>query len=233
MKSKLFVLIAASTWLTAPIFAQDVSKATKDETPAAASIACPRFATKDWPVNLTIQARLTESIDSSQLKTGSKVFAKVLYPVTYADCSLMDEAILYGHVTSAASSKNRNSSELGLIFDHADCTDHGKRDVRLRLIGLVAPPVPGEMLHQVLPSEVAGGVQQLPVTSGDGIDDNLSPEKYPITVPPGLVVRMPMVKLEPDGGPGCSARISSPARSIRLAPGAELILTLERVTKFQ
>jgi hypothetical protein len=231
VKFKLFALITTSMWLTSPTFAQNGLKVTEGETPGANSAACPQFASEDRAVNSTIQARLTELIDSSHLKPGNKVFAKVLYPITFADCSLTDEAILYGHVTAAASSKNPDSSELGLVFDHADCTGHGEQDLRLRLIGLVAPPRHGEMLHQVLPSEVEGGVQQLPATSGDGIDDNLSPEKYPATVRSGLVVRMPTVKLEPDEGPGCSARISSPARNIQLAPGVELILTLETVTK--
>jgi hypothetical protein len=193
--------------------------------------ACPQFANKDWPVNLTIEARLTELLEASHLNPGKEVFAKVLYPINYAECSLTGEAILYGHVTAAASSKSPNSSELGLAFDHADCTGHMKQELRLRLIGLVAPPDHGEMLHQVLPSEVVRGVQQLPVTTKDGIDDNLSRESYPLTVHPGLVVRMPMVKLEPDRGPWCSARISSSAPDIQLAPGAELILTLERVTE--
>jgi hypothetical protein len=155
----------------------------------------------------------------------------VLYDITYPGCSLTAEAILYGHVTVVASLKNPNSSELGLVFDHADCTGHQKQGLRLRLIGLVAPPDHTVMEHDVLPSEVRGGVQQLPVTSKDGIDDNLHPEKYPLTVHPGLVVRLPRVKLETEGGPGCSARISSSGRSVQLAPGAELILTVERVIK--
>lgn len=243
MKFRLLVWLAASAWLTAPIAAQDITNSTQAvQQPHDGSLAtapasenttpaCPRFENKDRPVNTAIQARVTELMDSSHLKPGDQVFAKVLYDITYPGCSLPAEAILYGHVTAAASSKNPKSSELGLVFDHADCDDGQKQDLRMRLIGLVAPPDHTVMLHDVLPSEVAGGVQQLPVTSNSGIDDNLNPEKYPLTVHPGLVVRMPNVKLEPEGGPGCSTRISSSGRNIQLAPGDELILTPEKVIK--
>src|SRR5579863_8076733 len=154
MKFKLPFCMAASTWLIVPSFAQDANKVIlNDASPAAVSTtkdhvtACPLFARKDWPVSLTIQARLTEFLNSSYLRPGQEVFAKVLYPITYADCSLTHEAILYGHVTDAASSKNPNSSELGLIFDHADCQGRQKQQLPMRLIGLVAPRDQSSMLH--------------------------------------------------------------------------------------
>jgi hypothetical protein len=255
MRLRCFFLLAAAAWPIHLTFAQSTTGSTQVQPPAAdqvkassvnhgtgpgsdkavlgsenAAPACPPVADRDWPVNLTIEARVSELMDASHLKPGKKIFATVLYGINYAECSLTDGAIVYGHVTAAASSKNPDSSELGLAFDHADCRGHGKQVLHLRLIGLVAPPSHREMLHSVLPSEVAGGVQQLPETSSDGIDDALSPEYYPRTVHPGLVVRLPTVKLEPEGGPGCSARISSPGRDIQLAPGTDLILTLVRVT---
>jgi len=152
---------------------------------------------------------------------------KVLYEITYAGCELAPEAIVYGHVTAALASKNPKSSELGLVFDHADCTGNQKQQLHLRLVGLVAPPESQEMEHEVLPSEVRGGLHQLPSTSRAGIDDNLDPSKYPQTVRPGLVVRLPKVKLDPEGAPSCSARISTSAHDLKVAPGSELILTVE------
>jgi len=234
MKSRLIFLLAASAWLIPIAFAQN-STDTRQTQPAAtagsgsAAPACPPVADREWPVNLTIEARLTELIDSSRLKPGKKIFATVLFGINYAECSLADGAIIYGHVTAADSSTNPDSSELGLTFDHADCRGHDKQEVRLRLIGVVAPPSHGERLHDALPSEVAGGVQQLPETSNDGIDGALNPAYYPRTLRPGLVVRLQKVKLEPEGGPGCSARISGPGRNVQLAPATDLILTLERV----
>ena len=89
------------------------------------------------------------------------------------------------------------------------------------------------MLHDALPTQVAGGARSIsdPVSGSTGRDDNLSPGGPPHTVHPGIVVRMSKVKLEPEGGPDCSARISSSNRSIQLGPGAEVILTVEKMVQ--
>jgi hypothetical protein len=43
----------------------------------------------------------------------------------------------------------------------------------------------------------------------------------------GFVPRMlPNLKLEPEGGPGCSSRISSSDRNVELQTGVELILMM-------
>jgi Tetratricopeptide repeat len=194
--------------------------------------ACPSFDNRDQPIESTIEARVTELMDSSHLKPGKEIFAKVLYGLRYPGCTLTQDAILYGHVTAAASSKNPNSSELGLAFDHADCTEHQKQQLPLHLIALIAPPGESAMLHNALPTEVAGGPRQMSdaVSGTTGRDDALSPGATPRAVHPGLVVRLPNVKLEPGGGPGCSARISSSNHAVQLAPGSELILTVEEQT---
>jgi tetratricopeptide (TPR) repeat protein len=72
----------------------------------AGATACPQFENKDWPVDSTIEARVTELMDSSHLKPGKEIFVKVVYGLTYPGCSLAQDAILYGRVTAAASSKN-------------------------------------------------------------------------------------------------------------------------------
>jgi hypothetical protein len=237
----MLVRLATLACLSAPILAQQGAPAAEPTLPPHQSLissgvdtpapACPRFDNRERPVNTAIQARVTELMDSSRLKPGDTVFAKVLYEITYAGCELAPEAIVYGHVTAAFASKNPKSSELGLVFDHADCTGNQKQQLHLRLVGLVAPPDHTVMEHDVLPSQVRGGVQTLPSTSRRGVDDNLDPAIYPQTVQPGLVVRMPKVKLDPEGAPECSARISSSNRDLRVAPGAELILTVETLTQ--
>ncbi len=197
-----------------------------NETSAA---TCPQIENRDWPVQSTVQARVTGLLESTHLKPGQEVFVKVVYGLSYPGCLLNQEAILYGHVTAAASSKNPNSSELGLAFDHADCQGHTKQELPLRLIGAVGPSDNASMLHDATPTEVHGARQiSDAVASTNGRDDNLSPGGPPHTVHPGIVVRMPKVKLEPQGGPGCSARFSSTDRSVQLAPGAELILIVEQ-----
>jgi hypothetical protein len=54
----------------------------------------------------------------------------------------------------------------------------------------------------------------------------LNPGGPPHTVRPGIVVGIPKVKLEPQGGPGCSARMISTERSVQLGTGAELLLVV-------
>jgi hypothetical protein len=46
-----------------------------------------------------------------------------------------------------------------------------------------------------------------------------------------LVVGMSNLKLEPEGGPGCSARISSTNRDVELQTGVELILMMYGTVK--
>ena len=83
-------------------------------------------------------------------------------------------------------------------------------------------------LHGAIPTQVAGGARQISVAVAetDAYDAELSEGGRPHTVHPGAVVGMPKVKLDPVGGPGCSARITSAARSVQLGTGAELILAL-------
>ena len=195
-----------------------------------AAPACQLRDTIDRPINSTIQARVTGILDSAHLKPGKEVFVKVVYGLAYPNCTLDEDAILYGHVTVASSSKDSNGSELALTFDHGDCTGHGKKQLSLRLVGLVAPASDNTRhLHEDLPTEVAGGGRSLAQAVAGTVnanDENLNPGGAPHTVHPGVVVNMPDVKLEPDGGPGCSARISGPRRSIQLGTGSELILTM-------
>jgi hypothetical protein len=57
-------------------------------------------------------------------------------------------------------------------------------------------------------------------------DVDLNPGGAPNTVHPGIVVNMPAVKLAPEAGPECSAKITSTNRSVTLGTGSELILTM-------
>ena len=222
-----------TTTEASPALAKETMIASAPTADKTGVLACQQFENRDWPVDSTIEARVTELMDSAHLKPGKEVFVKVLYGLTYPGCVLTQDAILYGHVTAASSSKNPNSSELGLVFDHADCEGRQKQKLALRLIGLVGPPDQSNMLHDALPTQVAGGARSIsdPVSGSTGRDDNLSPGGPPHTVHPGIVVRMSKVKLEPEGGPDCSARISSSNRSIQLGPGAEVILTVEKMVQ--
>jgi hypothetical protein len=190
------------------------------------------------PLNQTIEAKVTGGLDSGRLKPGKEIWVKVANGYVYPGCTLEADSILYGRVISATSSKNPNASELSLLFDHGDCTDRAKKPLKLRLIGLVAPPDESRRMHGEIPVEVAGGVQQAggsrtgqdAVSELNGLDDNLNPGGPPRTIHPGIVVRMPDVKLVPEGGPECSAKITSTKNSVTIGTGSELILTMSTIT---
>jgi hypothetical protein len=82
-----------------------------------------------------------------------------------------------------------------------------------------------------MPVRVAGGgrdIKEASVEIGSGsnqFSNNLNPDGPPNTIKHGIVKGLPGVKLEPQGGPGCSAKITSTGRSIRLGEGSQFILT--------
>jgi len=215
-----------------PVFSKNTMIASASPSPTNDTApACQPRDTIDRPVNTTIQARVTGSLDSAHLKPGKEVFVKVVYGLEYPGCTLDEDAILYGHVTSATSSKNPDASELSLVFDHGDCAGKGRKELPLRLIGVLAPPSnDAHHMHEDLPSELRGGGRSVSDAINGGLinanDEDLNPGGAPHTIHPGVVVHMPDVKLEPEGGPGCSAKISGPIRSIQLGTGSELILTM-------
>jgi hypothetical protein len=208
-----------------------IASASTPSTNDTTTTACQPRDTIERPVNTTIQARVTGGLDSAHLKPGKDVFVKVVYGLEYPGCTLDEDAILYGHVTAANSSKNPDASELSLVFDHGDCAGKGKKELSLRLIGVLAPASSDpHHMHEDLPSELRGSSRSVTQAINGGLvnanDEDLNPGGAPHTIRPGTVVHMPDVKLEPEGGPGCSARISGPIHSIQLGAGSELILTL-------
>lgn len=195
--------------------------------------ACPTLALDDIPMNQTLELKVTGTLDSAHLKPGKEIYAQVVHGLIYPGCTLDQNAVVYGHVTAVSSKRNPDAAELGLEFDHGDCEGKSKAPLALHLIALLPPPDVGRnSLHGSLPSEVSGGVRDIGITAAEttGYDALLSSGGKPHTVHPGVVVGMPQVKLEPLGGPGCSAMITSPRRSVQLGTGAELILALSTAT---
>jgi tetratricopeptide (TPR) repeat protein len=197
---------------------------------SAGEVGCAPVDSRERPVDSTIEARVTGGLDSAHLKPGKEVYVRVVYGLEYPGCRLDQDAILYGHVTSA-SAKGGSEAELGLSFDHGDCDGHAKKELSLRVIGVVAPADQSRHMHEEVPTEVHGGVQSISQAVGgaglvNGADQDLNPGGPPHTIHPGIVVHMPDAKLDPSGGPGCSARITSSNRSVQLGAGSELILTM-------
>lgn len=188
--------------------------------------SCSTSLDRDIPVNTTIEAKVTGILDSGHLKVGNKIWVIVLYGISYPGCRLNAGSALYGHVMAAVSQKNPNFSELSLVFDHADCEGHAKKELPLRVIGLMGPPDVSERMHDEVPTVMQGSSRNTVATvlTSSGGDEKLNPGGLANTVHPGIVIGKPKVKLEPQGGPGCSARFSSTNRSVQLETGSELIL---------
>ena len=185
---------------------------------------------RDRPLDTTIQAKVTGLLDSARLKAGKELVVKVMNEYRYPGCTLSRDSILYGHVTAVNSSKG-GGSELSMVFDHGDCDGQPRQPLNLSLIGAVASPDQYIGLHSALPNQVglAGGGRNISSTAGmTGLPDdiNLNPGGPPKTIHFGAVAGIPKLKLEPEGGPGCSARISSTEHSIHFGVGAEFILTM-------
>jgi hypothetical protein len=195
---------------------------------AAYQPTCAPNADIGIPMNATIVAKVTGPMDSGHLKVGKEFWVTVQQEIAYPGCKLSTGSAIYGHVTSALSQKNSpDSSELSLAFDHADCEDHGKKAMKLWLIGLIGPSEVDARFHDDLPMGVLNSKRSANTATkiSTFTDFKLNPGGAPNTVHPGIVLGMPKLKLEVQGGPGCSsARISSTDHSAVLELGSNLIL---------
>ncbi len=199
------------------------------EASAAPAAECPAFETADVPLNQTLELKVTGTLDSAHLKPGKEIYGQVVHGLIYPGCTLDRNATVYGHITGVSSTRNPDNAELALVFDHGDCNGQSRKPLLLHLIALLPPPDQGAgTLHDSVPTEVSGGGRRISDTVAvtSEYDALLSSGGQPAAVHPGLVIGMQGMKLEPLGGPGCSARITSSTRSVQLATGAELILTL-------
>jgi hypothetical protein len=183
------------------------------------------MAITDIPFNQTLQVKVTGLLDSGRLKPGKEIWLKMPSEENSPGCTLDADATVYAHITVASSNKNPNSSQLGLTIDHADCAGHAKREFKMRIVGVVWPQNESGSLQDAMAS---GRGRQIgaPAAEMNGMDARLNPGGTPNTVRPGIVVGTKTVKLNPQGGPGCSALLSSSDRSIQLAAGTLLILVM-------
>jgi hypothetical protein len=195
-------------------------------------MACDRLIDQDgdMPTNETIEAQVVGWLDSGHTKPGQPVTLKVTHEWISQECRLPAGAMLYGNVL--ASSGGKGGGQLALLFDHADCSDKARKEISLRIIGVLGPPDDRKALHDAMPSEVAGGrrdISQTAAVMGEKVDDNLNPGGPPKTVHPGIVIGLQGVKMTPEAGPQCSALMTSVGHSVRLDTGSEFILTMERI----
>jgi hypothetical protein len=80
--------------------------------------------------------------------------------------------------------------------------------------------------HSPMPTQVAGG-------GGEPSPTPLHPRQYETRsgpehrIHPGIVAGIPHLKLIPEGGPRCSALLTSEEHSVHLGTGTEFILTMQ------
>ena len=204
------------------------SAAPASQAPAneASQASCPSSFDRDIPVNLTFRTKVTGQLDSGHMKVGNKIWVTLVKGLVFPGCTLNQGSAIYGRVTSAVSQKNPNSSELSLVFDHADCEGHPKKEMPLRVIGLLGLDASMRM-HDAVPLVMSGGSRSVSAAASKTAytgDDELNPGGPVSTVHPGIVIGIPKVKLEPQGGPECGARFTSTNHSVQLETGAVLIM---------
>jgi tetratricopeptide (TPR) repeat protein len=195
------------------------------------SSSCNQYASQngDHPINSTIEGGIVGWLDSGHLKPGQQISVKVLREWLAPSCTLTRGALIYGHVLTASASKSA-TSELAVAFDHGDCSGHPKQELLLRVIGIAGGDSQYQGIHNAMPTQVAGGGRAISDTAasmGIASDDNMKPSVAPDIVRPGIVAGIPHLKLIPEGGPQCSAMLTSDEHSVHLGIGTEFILTME------
>lgn len=193
---------------------------------------CAQYANQDTdhPLSSTIQGGVIGWLDSGHLKAGQSITVKVVQDWVAPSCTLTAGANLYGHVLAATSSKSGGASQLAIVFDHGDCSGHPKQELSLRIIGVAGGDAENQAVHNVMPTEVAGGgrsISDAAASMGVALDDNMKPGVAPKIVRPGIVAGIPHLKLSLEGGPQCSAMLTSEDRSVHLGSGTEFILTMQ------
>lgn len=190
--------------------------------------SCNQYANQngDRPLSSAVRAGIVDGLDSGRLKPGQAIRAKMLGDWEAPSCTLNTGAFLYGHVVAAAASKSPGVSQLALVFDHGDCASHPKQELLLRVISLAGDETSTAM-HNVMPTKVAGGAKAISETAaamGIQSDDDMNAARM---VHPGVVTGIKHLKLIPEGGPQCSAMLTSDERSVHLDSGTEFIMTMQ------
>ena len=208
--------------------------AAASNTAAPANSGCTQYENQnaDHPIDSTIEGGIIGWLDSGHLKPGQSITVKVLRDRRSLNCTLTAGATLYGHVLAATAAKNSGASELALVFDHADCSGHPKQELSLRIIGVAGGDTQYSGVHNVMPTEVRGGSRAISATAasmGIAPDDNMKPGAGPAVVRPGVVAGIPHLKLIPEGGPQCSAMLTSEEQSVHLGTETEFILTMQLI----
>ena len=193
-----------------------------------ANTACEHEYPAEVPAAATIEARNTGLWDAVHMKAGEKITVTVVTGWNTPECRLEAGALLYGRVTAAA--VKSGPPQLGLEFDKADCFGKGKQTMPLKLFGMVAAPAEFVGLHTALPTSIGGGLTRNigdTVEAQGGNDDRqLNPESRPAVVQMGSVRGLPALKLSLEGGPSCSALLTSSRDTLHLGINTTFLMVM-------
>jgi hypothetical protein len=191
--------------------------------------ACDDYSNQngDHSLNSSILGGITVGLDSKHLKVGQPIQVKILREWNAPSCALAKGTALYGHVVAASSSRTPGGSELAILFDHGDCSGRPKQQLSLRIVGVVGSDAAYSGVHNAMPTEVHGGARSISSTAssmGAQSDEDMNGPKLIHT---GAVVGAPHLKLVPEGGPQCSALLTSEQPSVHLGTDMKLVLTMQ------
>ncbi|HWA93561.1 MAG TPA: tetratricopeptide repeat protein [Terracidiphilus sp.] len=217
--------------------AENEGKKGRHAKPAAASEApeCAELSTAEIPLRQTIELALSSLLDSAHLKPGKKIYGKLVHGVAYPGCTLNQGAILYGQVTVASKGDKNDEAKLGLEFDRGECTSAANartvtKPLKLSVIAVLMPKDDRqEHMHDMAPVEIGGAGRQIQdaVNGTYGIDLGLNAGEKPETVHAGLVFGTEKLKLNPSGGPSCTALITSSEHSVKIGSRSEIVLSMD------
>jgi hypothetical protein len=190
--------------------------------------ACDQYAGQNvgHPISSDVRATIVDGLDSERLKPGQPIRGKLLSDWVAPSCTLKTGAFVYGHVVAASASKTPGAARLAVVFDHGDCANHPRQELMLRLISLEGDET-SSAVHNAMPTEVRGGAKAISdtaATMGNYLDEDMKSGRV---VRPGDVTGLKHLKLIPEGGPQCSALLTSEERSVRVDAGTEFIMTME------
>ena len=163
------------------------------------------------------------------MKVGKEISIKVVHAFMIPTCRLEVGAILSGHVTEAIPGKGDEQPQLGIVLEQAECGGKGKQELPLRLISLVAAAEGPQGNGSIGSIKIGrnGGQGTEPADVVDlGDTRNSNREKIPDLISSGSVQGVPGIRLDPSGGPACSALLSSAEKRLHLPPETKLLLVV-------
>lgn len=206
-----FLLLVSAGLGERPAAAQDV-----DNTAPAPPISFVIVSLQNW-------------LDAGSIKPGHSFSATAQNSWDSPACSMAKDGKVYGHIADVTkASKTDKTSSMTLVFDAADCLKKGKVQLPMMVVEIIGMNSDANQpLQGAMPQEVRGGSRQISQVDSrvaqQSADANLP--AAPATVDPGLVQRIPNVKLTLASTPDGASKLTGSDGNIRLVPGVTLILT--------